>query len=65
MLELNDQERRAVGKALVERKARLVEKAGDTTQTCDARRSRYLELAVVSSVLKKLLLPRPSGGRVR
>jgi hypothetical protein len=46
-LELNNQERRAVGRALAERKARLTEMAGDTT--LNARRSRQLELAVIGS----------------
>jgi hypothetical protein len=63
-LELNDQERRAVGRALAERKSRLIETAGDTTQTLNARRSRQCELAVIRSVLRKLL-PRPFGGWAR
>jgi hypothetical protein len=53
-LELNDQERRAVSRALAERKARLVEQAGDTTQTQDARRSASLEVAAIISALRKL-----------
>jgi hypothetical protein len=42
-LELNDQERRAVGKSLVERKARLSENAEDTTQPRAAQRSGSFE----------------------
>jgi hypothetical protein len=54
-LELNDQERRAVSKSLAERKALLIEMAGDTTQTQAARRAGSTELAVIASVLRKLL----------
>ena len=53
-LELNDQERRAVGRSLAERKARLIEKAGDTTQPRAAKRSGSLELEVITSVLNKM-----------
>jgi hypothetical protein len=53
-LEIIDQERRAVSRALVERKARLIEKVGDTTQTENARRSGSRELADIASVLRKL-----------
>ncbi len=54
-LELNDQERRAVSRSLADRKALLIETAGDTTQTRDARRAGLIELAVIASVLRKLL----------
>jgi hypothetical protein len=63
-IEFNDQERRAVSKSLVERKARLIEIAGDTTQTRATLRSALLELSFVSSVLRKLLA-RSSSGRAR
>ena len=63
-LELNDQERQAVGRALAERKAHLIEMAGDTTQNPEARWPRQLELALIRSVLTKLL-SRPSGRRAR
>jgi hypothetical protein len=53
-LELNDQERRAVGKSLAERKARLIENAGDTTQPRAAKRSGSFELKAIASVLRKL-----------
>jgi hypothetical protein len=53
-LDLNNQERRAVGKSLAERKARLIENAGDTTQPRAARRSGTLELEAIASVLRKL-----------
>jgi hypothetical protein len=59
-VELNDQERRAVGRFLAERKARLIEITGDTTQTRAAKRSALLELSIVSSVLRKLLIPTDS-----
>jgi hypothetical protein len=53
-LELDSQERRAVGKSLVERRKRLIENAEDTTQPRAAKRSALLELAAVKSVLRKL-----------
>jgi hypothetical protein len=52
-LELDDQERRAVGKSLAEREARI-ENAGDTTRPRAARRSGLLELKAIASVLRKL-----------
>jgi hypothetical protein len=59
-LELNDRERQAVGRALAECKARLIENTGDTTQNPDARRSGLRELAVIGSVQGKLLPRRPA-----
>jgi hypothetical protein len=53
-LELNDQQRRAVGKSLVERKARLIENAEDTAQPRAAQRSGSFELEAIASVLRKL-----------
>jgi hypothetical protein len=53
-VELNDQERWAVARLLAERKTRLIERAGDTTQTPAARQSALLERAAISSVLRKL-----------
>lgn len=53
-IELNDQERRALGKALVECKARLIESAGDTTQPRATQRAKLLELSAIASVLRKL-----------
>jgi hypothetical protein len=53
-IELNDQERRALGKALVERKALLIEHAGDTTQPRATQRAGLLELSAITSVLRKL-----------
>jgi hypothetical protein len=55
-LKLNDQERRAVGRALVDRKARLTETVGDTTQLPATRRSGLLELGAIISVLRELRL---------
>jgi hypothetical protein len=45
-----------VARSLVERKARLIEQAGDTALHPTARRSRLRELAVVASILRKLRL---------
>jgi hypothetical protein len=53
-IELNDQERRTLGKALVEHKARLIESAGDTTQPRAKQRAGLLELSAIASVLRKL-----------
>ena len=53
-IELNDQERRALRKALVERKARLIEQTGDTTQPRATQRVGSLELSAIASVLRKL-----------
>jgi hypothetical protein len=46
-LKLNDQERRAVGRLLSERKALLIETTEDTTQPDPARRAALTELLVV------------------
>jgi hypothetical protein len=53
-IELNDQERRALDKALVERKERLIENTGDTTQTRATQRAGLLELSAIASILRKL-----------
>jgi hypothetical protein len=53
-LELNEQERRAVGRSLVDRKALLIENAGDTTKPRAVRRSGLLELKAIASVVRKL-----------
>jgi hypothetical protein len=53
-LELNDQELTAVARSLAERKGRLIETVGDTTQTRAARRSAMLELAAIVSVSRRL-----------
>jgi hypothetical protein len=53
-LELDEQERRAVGRSLVDRKALLIENAGDTTKPQAVRRSGLLELKANASVLRKL-----------
>ena len=54
-IELNDQERGALGKALLERKARLIEHTGDTTQPRARQRAGLLELSAIAPVLRKLL----------
>ena len=48
-----------IGKSLVERKARLIENAGDTTRPRTEKRSGSCELRAIASVLRKLR----SGGR--
>ena len=53
-VELNDHERRAVGRLLTERKALLIEMTEDTTQPDSARRSGSIELLVIKSTLGKL-----------
>ena len=55
-LELDDQERRAVRRSLVERRAHLIESTEDTTQTRAAQRSGLLELKAITSVLRKMRL---------
>ena len=55
-IELNDQERRAVGRLLTERKALLIETTEDTTQPDPARRAGLIELSVIKSILGKLCL---------
>jgi hypothetical protein len=53
-LELNDRERGAVSKSLVDRKARLIENAEDTTRPLAAQRSWLLELEAIASILREL-----------
>jgi hypothetical protein len=53
-IKLNDQERRAVGRLLAERKALLIEMTEDTTQPDSARRSGSIELLAIESILGKL-----------
>ena len=53
-VQLNDQETRAVGRLLTERKARLIETTEDTTQPDSARRAASTELLVIVSILGKL-----------
>jgi hypothetical protein len=55
-VKLHDQERRAVGRLLTERKALLIETTQDTTQPDPARRAGLIELLVVASILGKLRL---------
>jgi hypothetical protein len=55
-VKLNDQERRAVGRLLRERKALLIETTEDTTQPDSARRAGSIELSVIESMLGKLRL---------
>ena len=53
-IELNDQERRVVGRLLTERKALLIEITEDTTQPDASRRAGSIELSVIESTLGKL-----------
>jgi hypothetical protein len=55
-LKLDDQERRAVSKSVVDRKTRLIENTEDTTQPLAWRRSWSLELKALASVIRKLRL---------
>ena len=55
-IELDNQERRAVGRLLLERKALLIEITEDTTQPDAARRAGLIELLVIASILRKLRL---------
>lgn len=55
-VKLNDQERRAVGRLLTERKALLIETTEDTTQPDSARRAGLIELSVIESIFGKLSL---------
>jgi hypothetical protein len=51
---MDEQERRAVGRSLVHRKALLIENPEDTTKPKAVRRSGMLELRAIASVLRKL-----------
>jgi hypothetical protein len=53
-LELDEQERRAVSRSLVESKSLLIENTKDTTKPQTVRRSGLLELDAIVSVLRKL-----------
>jgi hypothetical protein len=53
-IELNDQERRTVGRLLTERKALLIEITEDTTQPDSARRAGLIELLTIASLIGKL-----------
>jgi hypothetical protein len=55
-IELNDQERRAAGRLLTERKALLIETTEDTTQSDPARRAAMIELLTIVSIIRKLYL---------
>jgi hypothetical protein len=56
VLELNDQERRAVGRLLAERRAFLIETTEDTTKPDLARRAGSIELPTIIQVIRKLHL---------
>jgi hypothetical protein len=53
-IDLNDYEKRAVGRLLADRKARLIETTEDTTQPDTSRRAGSIEWSVVESILGKL-----------
>jgi hypothetical protein len=61
-LDLDDEERRAIVRSLVERKARLIENIEDTARNPAARRSGSLELTAIASVLRKLRLADRQAG---
>ena len=52
--EIDDRERRAIERALAERRSHLIEKAGDTTLTPARRQASYCELSAIASALRKL-----------
>jgi hypothetical protein len=55
-IDLDDLERRSVIRSLVERRGWLIEIVGDTTRTPASRRKGLFELALITSVLRKLRL---------
>ena len=55
-IELNDQERRAVGRLLADRKALLIEITEDTAQPDPARHAGLVKLLTIIRVIKKLRL---------
>jgi hypothetical protein len=55
--DLDDDERRVILKALVERTGRLIELVEDTTQTTAARRAASVELILMASASGKLTKP--------
>ena len=55
--DLDDDERRVILKALVERTGRLIELVEDTTQTTAARRVAARELILMASASRKLTKP--------
>ena len=61
-LEIDDHERRAIERSLVERRSRLIEKAEDTTLTPARRRASLSELSAITSALRKL---RPRSRRAQ
>ena len=66
-VKLNNQERRVVGRLLMERKALLIETTEDTTQPDHARRAGLIELSVIESIVGKLCLrdvTSPGGANV-
>jgi hypothetical protein len=53
-IELNDEERRAVGRLLADRKALLIEITEDTAQSDPARHAGLIELVTIDSVIRRL-----------
>ena len=53
-IELDNQQRRAMGRLLLERKALLIEVTEDTTQPDAARRAGSIELSVIESIIGKV-----------
>jgi hypothetical protein len=53
-LEIDDRERRAIDRSLVERRSHLIEKAGDTTLASARRRADLRDRSAIASALQKL-----------
>jgi hypothetical protein len=53
-LELDDREKKSVERSLMERKARLEEACGDTTQKIGARLRGASELPLIKAVVRRL-----------
>ena len=60
-LEIDDLERRAIERSLVERRSSVIEKVEDTTLTPARRRAGLSELSIIASALRKLRPPNPGG----
>jgi hypothetical protein len=55
-IELDNQERRAVGRLLAKQQALLIEMTEDTTQPDSERRAGLIELSVIDAIVGKLCL---------
>ena len=57
ILEIDENERRAIERLLAERRSRLIEKVEDTTLTLARRQAAFRELSAIASVRRKLRPP--------